>query len=66
MCKESVSAAFVGAECDRCATRIGRSRAALAADYLPPELAVAECAAESGFAASGGADPMVEEPWEDL
>lgn len=66
MYREFVSAAFAGAECNRCVIRSGRNHAALAAGYLPPEITVAECAAESGFAVSGGADPMIEDPWEDL
>ena len=66
MCRELVSELPGGAECDRSAVRSGRRRTDFAAGYLPPELAVTECAAESGFAVSGGADPMIEDSWEDL
>lgn len=66
MSKELFSAILTGAGCDRSTTDSGRNRAAFAADYLPPELTVTECAAERGFAVSAGTDPMIEDPWEDL
>jgi len=36
--------------------------------YMPPEMIVAECGAERGYAASGGAgaEALIEDPWEDL